>query len=216
MDTSIPSKEDSTTVQSVSADSIPPPRKTLTGKRIILKPPDPEDDGPLCAVFSDLKTMAYLPQFHRAQGWTLDEMTQYRLETEDEYLQGQRLRLNIHFLEKTEKGGETSTVAGITGFKLKGDGRGEFGIILHHPFWRKGVNTEASYLLLQYGFEGLGLTRIDWYTRSDNVAMRKWCEDLGMEAYEVPGLEMGESVGFSLSHEEWISEVRHLLEQRLS
>ncbi|KAL2633514.1 hypothetical protein R1flu_004993 [Riccia fluitans] len=85
MDPSSPLTYDSL-LQSDSGVFIPAPRETLRGKRLVLKPP--KDDGFLCAIFSDLKTMAYVPQYHRAVAWTLDEMKQLRLQHEDDFLHG--------------------------------------------------------------------------------------------------------------------------------
>lgn len=93
----------------------------------------------------------------------------------------------------------------------------EIGIILHHPYWRQGIATEALYLCLRYAFESLGLERVDWFTSVGNKDMRGWCEDfVQMKPFDIMLDNLGASVGYSLSLTEWQSRVGHLLEQKVS
>lgn len=45
----------------------------------------------------------------------------------------------------------------------------------------KGVGTEASRLVLKYGFEDLGLNKIYFYTETGNIAAQKLYEKLGFK-----------------------------------
>ncbi|MFN7097595.1 MAG: GNAT family N-acetyltransferase, partial [Gammaproteobacteria bacterium] len=54
------------------------------------------------------------------------------------------------------------------------------GIILHRSFWRLGFATEVFSILLQYGFETLGLENIKFYTMSSNKNMIGLFDKLGI------------------------------------
>ncbi|OAE32646.1 hypothetical protein AXG93_1971s1050 [Marchantia polymorpha subsp. ruderalis] len=248
--------------------SLPPESLILEGKRLVLKPPTAEDEGPMCMIYSDRITTKHLPQHHRPDGWTKEEMTERRRYQAEQcsqvevlrpvfalvcalrshpvklkvisscacvtslfypsyvkmsmnatinisYSRGKRIVFTIHLPENACSGGETSIVAGTAGLTLDEDS-GEFGIILHHPFWKRGLCTEATYLCLNYAFTSRSIKRVDWVTAKDNAQMRGWCESLGLEAYDKEAPEMGESVAYSLTRSEWYNNVRHILEQRLS
>lgn len=194
---------------------LPPELLILEGKRLVLKPPTAEDEGPMCMIYSDRITTKHLPQHHRPDGWTTEEMTERRRYQAEQCSQGKRIVFTIHLPENACSGGETSIVAGTAGLTLDEDS-GEFGIILHHPFWKRGLCTEATYLCLNYAFTSRSIKRVDWVTAKDNAQMRGWCESLGLEAYDKEAPEMGESVAYSLTRSEWYNNVRHILEQRLS
>ncbi|KAG6553090.1 hypothetical protein Mapa_005427 [Marchantia paleacea] len=159
--------------------SVPPGMLTLRGKRLVLKTPTAEDDGPMRIIFSDRITTKNLPQFHRPDGWTIEEMTERRRNQEEDCSKGKRIAFTIHVPENTCSGDEASFVAGSTGLRLDDDA-------------------------------------VDWITAKDNAQMRGWCESLGLEAYDKETLEMGDSVGYSLTISDWYNTVRHVLEQRLS
>lgn len=52
--------------------------------------------------------------------------------------------------------------------------------MVHHPYWGKGIATEAHYLALKYGFEVLKLHRVAFSTNFDNVPMRTFFETFGI------------------------------------
>jgi RimJ/RimL family protein N-acetyltransferase len=69
---------------------------------------------------------------------------------------------------------------GITGFDVRQDGRGEFGWYLAPRYWARGFATEISSLLLEFGFENLGLPAILATCDPANLASRRVLEKSGL------------------------------------
>jgi len=59
-------------------------------------------------------------------------------------------------------------------------GVGEIGYTLARVYWGQGFNVEAGKLLLQYGFTGMGLRRIQAVCDTDNRRSYRTMEKLGM------------------------------------
>jgi ribosomal-protein-alanine N-acetyltransferase len=59
--------------------------------------------------------------------------------------------------------------------------RGEIGYVVHPDWWGRGIATEAAELLLELGFQTLGLHRIEATTRPDNTASWRVLEKIGMQ-----------------------------------
>jgi RimJ/RimL family protein N-acetyltransferase len=58
--------------------------------------------------------------------------------------------------------------------------RGEIGYVIHPDWWGRGIATEAAGMLLELGFQELGLHRIEATTRPDNTASWHVLEKIGM------------------------------------
>ena len=58
--------------------------------------------------------------------------------------------------------------------------RGEFGFALHRDLWSRGHATEASALLLRFGFDHLRLRRISATCHPDNSASARVLEKAGL------------------------------------
>lgn len=56
----------------------------------------------------------------------------------------------------------------------------EIGYVLHPRYWNLGIATEAVCAVLRYGFETLGLNRIEARYMKDNMASRRVMEKCGM------------------------------------
>ena len=56
----------------------------------------------------------------------------------------------------------------------------EVGYVLHPDFWNLGIMTEALSCLLRFGFEEVGLHRIEAVYMSENLASRRVMEKCGM------------------------------------
>ncbi|NNJ89174.1 MAG: GNAT family N-acetyltransferase [Eudoraea sp.] len=59
-------------------------------------------------------------------------------------------------------------------------------------YWGKGIATEASHAILNYGFETLKLDKIVAIAMKENIASIKVMEKVGMEFYKVAPYEAGE------------------------
>jgi ribosomal-protein-alanine N-acetyltransferase len=55
----------------------------------------------------------------------------------------------------------------------------DLGYTVSRPYWRRGIATEAVRALMQFGFETLGLHRINVDTRMDNIASVRLMQTLG-------------------------------------
>lgn len=51
--------------------------------------------------------------------------------------------------------------------------RAEIGYLIHHPYWNRGIASEAVRAVMQYGFEKLGLHTIEAVINPTNEASRK-------------------------------------------
>ncbi len=68
---------------------------------------------------------------------------------------------------------------GFTRFDIKNNSA-EIGYVLHPAFWNQGLATEAAMTILQYGFDVLGLHRIEARYMIQNQASRRVMEKCGM------------------------------------
>lgn len=92
---------------------------------------------------------------------------------------------------------------------------------LNPNVWRTNINTNCKYLLLQYGFEQLGMQRIQIKTGHENVRSQKAIERLGAVKEGILRNHMIRKEGtirhtvmYSIIQEEWNS-VKERFEQQL-
>lgn len=97
-----------------------------------------------------------------------------------EYLAG-RYRLGMHY-EWAVVLKSTNRMIGTCGFASIdcAHNAGELGYVLHPDFHGKGLMTEAARRVLSFGFEELGLHRIEARFMDGNEASRRVMERLGM------------------------------------
>lgn len=78
---------------------------------------------------------------------------------------------------------QDNVVIGTCGFHLSQDPhRAEIGYDLARPFWGQGFMTEALRAVLAYGFESLGLNRVEALVMPGNEASRRLLARLGFVA----------------------------------
>ncbi|GAB6992143.1 GNAT family N-acetyltransferase [Paenibacillus pini] len=77
---------------------------------------------------------------------------------------------------------ETNQIIGRTGFVSLDEvhKRAEIGFALSYDFWSKGIITEATEVIIKYGFEELGLNRIEGRCNFDNLGSAQVMRKLGM------------------------------------
>lgn len=68
---------------------------------------------------------------------------------------------------------------GFTKFDFSNDSA-EIGYVFHPDYWNRGIATEAVSTVMRYGFETLGLHRIEAKYMKDNLASRRVMEKCGM------------------------------------
>ncbi|MCB0700982.1 MAG: GNAT family N-acetyltransferase [Chitinophagaceae bacterium] len=99
----------------------------------------------------------------------------------------------VHFLQENYNSGEPvqwgielveeNRIIGITGFidYLPGHNRSEIAFIMSPDYEGMGYMTEANTAVMQYGFETVGLHRIQAKAEVGNVGSQKVLEKIGME-----------------------------------
>ena len=71
-------------------------------------------------------------------------------------------------------------VVGNAEFKLREDGQGEIGYLIHPELWGRGIATKAAGLLLEFGFTKHGLHRIFATCDPRNAASGRVLQKLGL------------------------------------
>lgn len=64
---------------------------------------------------------------------------------------------------------------------MKNHYKAEIGYELTPEYWRKGFMTEAIQKILEYGFNALGLNRIEALVEPENVNSRRILEKIGLK-----------------------------------
>lgn len=126
---------------------------TLTTKRLLLRQIRPEDAEAFFAIFSDEQVMQfYGHEPHRS----LDDTREWIRKTEERYARRESLRWGI-----TLKG-EDKIIGSCSFHHFRADFQCvETGYDLNRAYWRGGIMTEAMSAVLTYGFNELGLHRVE-------------------------------------------------------
>jgi ribosomal-protein-alanine N-acetyltransferase len=145
-------------------------RTELRGERVRLRDFIPED-------IEDVYRYASDPVVTRYAGWEphrtpFDSMTYIKRCLSDDW--GPITFAIEHVPE--------SRVIGVVDIRIISRlwGVGEIGYTLARAYWGRGFNVEAGRLLLQYGFKGIGLRRIQAVCDVDNRRSFRTMEKLGM------------------------------------
>lgn len=91
-----------------------------------------------------------------------------------------RMQIEGKALSMYVYGGE-GEVVGLAGFNGFTGRTGEFGIVLHHPYWKRGYGIEVHLVLLGYGIEQLRLDEIACATDRGNEPMRAFYDKFGLK-----------------------------------
>lgn len=78
---------------------------------------------------------------------------------------------------------ETGEFIGTCGFvSIDSNNRsGEIGYLLSRKYWNRGIMTEALSRIIEFGFENLGLNRIEAKCDTDNIGSEKVLQKVGMK-----------------------------------
>ncbi|MBI5631337.1 MAG: GNAT family N-acetyltransferase [Elusimicrobia bacterium] len=189
----------------------------LEGRLVVLTPPETRHIPAVREILSDLKTMECLRYMaHAPKGWTRNEVQ----ERFGKQRKGRRQETELHFIVQSRDSGRIAGSCGFNILDLK-HRYGNFGIILHHPFWGLGLAAECHLLCFQYAFDKLGLHRVDMGTFVENKRMRKFFENLGIRMEGVQRerfLEGGiykDNVIYALFEKDW-PKAKKILEKKIS
>jgi len=195
---------------------IPEQKITLHGFDVRLRELETQDYPFMQELLSDTLTMKHLMfmSHHEKGGWTMDDVIAKHSQPDLKKKSG-----NIQFVIEDLKTGERMGTCGFTSIK-KDHFRGEFFVIIHHPYWGMGVSTICHRLCLAYAFEHFHLNRIEMTTLSANHGMRGFLNSLNIHeegtlrgAYLQEG-RFEDATLYSILKEEWPA-VRLKLDQLL-
>jgi [ribosomal protein S5]-alanine N-acetyltransferase len=89
-------------------------------------------------------------------------------------------------------------------------GVGSLRCLLHPDWWNRGIGTEAVRIAVAFGFEMLGLNRIEADPALENTAATSLLESAGLRLVKVrpqhhlaPDGERRDSVAYAISREDW-------------
>ncbi len=174
----------------------------LQNERILLRPVIPADLDALTAISADPEMWVWfthdLSDPAIMNRWLSDAIT--------EASGGSRIAFTV--VEKT-----SGSVAGCTSFGnfSERDMRAEIGwTFLGKDFRGRGINRDMKYLILEYGFENLGLERIESKTDVLNIPARKGLEKSGMKEEGIlrshtlmTGQRRRDTIFYSILRSEW-------------
>lgn len=143
----------------------------LSTKRLQLRRLRFEDAEGLFPMFSDIEAM---PSYGHEPHRSLDDTYELIRRTENFYTQRVAIRWGI-VLAGEEK---VIGTCGLHHLDLAMQ-HGEIGYELYRDYWRQGIMTEAASAVLNYGFDEMGLHRIEAVINKANVASRSLLEKLG-------------------------------------
>jgi RimJ/RimL family protein N-acetyltransferase len=126
----------------------------------------------LAVMLADAEVMRYYPKQHtreEAQAWLERQIWRY-------VHHGHGLWL---VLDKAS--GEPVGQVGLVLQEVDGRSEPEIGYMIHRPFWRRGMATEAALAVRRHAFEERGLERVISLIRPENLRSRGMAAKLGMK-----------------------------------
>lgn len=144
---------------------------TIHADRLVLRPLKPEDAQALLAIFSDQEVMRY---WNTAPWTSLDDARGFIRESTRAAECQESLVLGIVLQATGQVIGKCMLFNYDPGSK-----RAEIGFGIGHPYWGQGFVSEAGRALLTYGFDTLGLRRIEAEIDPRNISSGRTLERLG-------------------------------------
>ncbi len=103
----------------------------------------------------------------------LTDTKHYLAEVDRKYKRGEFYDWGIEY------GGHIIGTVGFSRLSVR-DSTGELGYVIHSKHWRQGIATEAVKRVIKYGFETLGLNRIEARFLPENTGSRRVAESCGL------------------------------------
>ena len=139
--------------------------------RLLLREILPTDSGAIFRVFSDPSVTRY----YDLNTMMREDEALGLIDFFDESFELQRaIRWGI-----THKSDDI--VIGTCGYVWLREYRGEIGYELASPYWRQGIMSEALEAILELGFDGFRLNRIEALVMTENIASRGLLDSLGFQ-----------------------------------
>ena len=144
---------------------------TIHTERLVLRPLNPEDMQALFAIFSDQEVMRY---WNTAPWSSLDDAWNFIRASAEAMERQESMTLGIAQKATGELIGKCMLFNYESASK-----RAEIGFGIGRPYWGHGFVSEAGRALLAYGFDALGLRRIEAEIDPQNLSSGKILERLG-------------------------------------
>jgi RimJ/RimL family protein N-acetyltransferase len=146
---------------------------TLQGERITLRDFVPADEGPLHAFASD-------PEVTRFTTWGPNTPTETRAFLRGALAEAASERRNRYALAVVDSSSGLLLGSAELSVESRQHLRGELGWVFDPVQWGRGYATEATRVLMRFGFDDLGLHRIAATCHPDNAASARVLEKAGM------------------------------------
>jgi RimJ/RimL family protein N-acetyltransferase len=125
----------------------------------------------VASMLADSEVMRYYPKCYsraEAEEWIARQMTRYR-----EHGRG------LWLVSERATGAPVGQV-GLLIQQVNGLPESEVGYLIHRPYWRRGLATEAASATRDWAFEALARRRVVSLIRPENIPSRGVAEKLGM------------------------------------
>lgn len=140
-------------------------------ERLTIKPLVSNDAESLLEIFSDPEVMRY---WNTSPWTTIQDSLDFINESNDSMQRQESLVLGVYLKSTGELAGKCMLFS-----YEKESKRAEIGFGLGRSYWGKGYINEAGEALIQYGFDSLGLRRIEAEIDPENQPSAKALEKLG-------------------------------------
>lgn len=164
----------------------------LETKRLLLRRQITEDLDDLWALYCDPEITKYIPDAPRSRAEAKEELEWHR--------HGHPRFPELGLWATIDK--ETGKFIGRCGllpWTIEGQNEVEVAYTIARDYWGKGLATEASQAILQYGFQKLNLPRLICLIDPENVASQKVAEKIGMRFEKEARDEMGLFLIYSIN-----------------
>jgi [ribosomal protein S5]-alanine N-acetyltransferase len=139
--------------------------------RLLLREMKLEDLDFVAAMLADPEVMRFYPKTYsraEAEAWIRRQLDRYRRD-------GHGLWLAVD-----RRTGEPLGQVGLVRQQIDGRAEPEVGYLIHRPFWRQGLATEAAAATRDYAFAKLDKQRVISLIRPENVPSQGVARKLGM------------------------------------
>jgi len=181
------------------AKVIPP---VLVTERLSLRPVREGDGQAIFQIRSDPQVAAlYGQEPYQSPEQATELLSKYFFDMED----------GSAFMWAIDVRGEGKTIGECCIWNIeRGDHHAELGYELLSSYWGKGLMREALTAIIEFGFRGLDLNRIEAFVQSTNAPSQRLLEKLGFKmegTLRLRAMVFGEPVdehAFGLLREEWV------------
>jgi ribosomal-protein-alanine N-acetyltransferase len=136
-------------------------------------------------IYHMLKTRNVLDYLTLKDPENLEEIRQYILFLQNQWIMNNDFTYSIQLLEKSNDPSPSSShpiIGQITLYDLNFiHHRAEIGIWIGSPYWHHGYATEALKLIIQYAYENLNMNRLQAHIFLNNMASQKLFEKEGFQ-----------------------------------